>query len=162
MNKYSVDQVRELLQENNKTQPKAKYSNNIILNMLNCVAPSTIFEVEPTRNGFALNRGTLVEEIVKAVLGAYVNKSYSGKADINLKGIDNNEFGIPSKAKKIEVKFATTFAPASEAQPSTKYVILIAKEGAYLIETKNNKGRFTNKSIENGERLEELSEKLGF
>lgn len=162
MNKYSVEQVGDLLRKNNMEQPKAKYSNNIILNMLNYVDKSTIFEIEPTKSGFELNRGTLVEEIVKSVLGLAVNKSYSGKADINLAYVNNKEFELPSQAKRIEIKFATTFAPASASQPKTKYVILIVKEGAYLVETKNNKGRFTNNSYLNGERLEKLSEMLGF
>jgi len=161
MNTYTLGQVRNLLRKNNKEQPKAKYSNNIILTMLDHIDESTTFEVEPTKGGFELNRGTIVEEIVKAVLGTAVNKSYSGKADIELKNVEKEKFEIPSKAKKIEIKFATTFAPASATQPKTKYVILIAKEGAYLIETSNHQGRFTNKSIEDGERLETLSEMLG-
>ena len=161
MNTYTINQVRDLLVKNNQEQPKAKYSNNIILTMLNQLSDNTTFEIEPTRGGFELNRGTLVEEIVKAVLGAAVNKSYSGKADVELKNVEKAKFEIPTQAKKIEIKFATTFAPASATQPKTKYVILVVKEGAYLIETKDHKGRYTNNSFLDGERLETLSEMLG-
>lgn len=162
MEKYSVNQVRELLVANNQNQPKAKYSNNVILSMLDKVNASTIFEVEPTKKGFKLNRGTLVEEIVKAVLGVAVNKSYSNKADIDLKGVDKNEFGIPTSAKKVEIKFATTFAPASASNPKTKYVILITNEGAFLMDASKHEGRYTNYSAYDGERMEKLSAKLGF
>lgn len=162
MNKYSVVKVMALLENNNQEQPKAKYSNNVILQMLNHIDQNTIFEVEPTKKGFALNRGTLVEEIIKAKLGVNVNKSYSKKADIDLKGVNNSKYELPSTAKKVEVKFATTFAPASPSNPKTKYVILVTAEGVYLMDATEHEGRYTNYSAYDGTKLEKLSKALGF
>lgn len=162
MNYYTKNEVKALLEENNLSQPKAKYSNNVILSMLDKVNDNTIFEVEPTKKGFKLNRGTLVEEIVKSILGVKVNKSYSGKADIDLKDVDNSKYGLPTYAKKIEVKFATTFAPASASNPNTKYVILITNEGAFLMNANEHEGRYTNYSAYDGTKLNKLSEMLGF
>lgn len=162
MNTYSKTEIVAKLIENNLNQPKAKYSNNTILNMLNAVDDDTMFTLEPTRNGFAFNRGSLVEEIVKYILGIDTDKSQRGSADIDLKGIDNKSFGLPSAAKKVEVKFATTFAPASASMPTTKYVILINNEGAFLIESANHKGRYTSYSWYEGTRLDIISKILGF
>lgn len=163
MNTYKKNECINLLTANNIDQPKAKYSNNILLNMLDCVADNTEFMIEPTRGGFELNRGSLCEAIVKAVLYGYASagKTAQRKADL-CKGIKNaNSFGLDSRYC-YEVKFATTFAPATASQPKTKNTILITADGAYMIESKNHKGRYTNNSIWDGERLDELSEALGF
>lgn len=162
MNIYTKQEVVDLLKQNNIDQPKAKYSNNVILQMLHAIDENAVFSVEPTRGQFALNRGTIVEEIVKAVLGVAGGKTQKGKADIDLSGVDKAKFEIPTRARKLEVKFATTFAPATASQPSTKYVILITADGAFLIEAENHEGRYTNTSCWDGEKMEALSEMLGF
>lgn len=161
MKNYSVEKCIALLEENNHTQPKAKYSNNILINMLQCTTMKRV-SVEQTKGGFELNRGSLCECLVKSALGQKGNKQAKGNADINLKGVDKKEYELPQYAKKLEVKFATSFAPATKNKVATKYVILVTDKGAYLIDTANHEGRFTRKSVDEGERLDNLSELLGF
>lgn len=161
MTVFNKSEIINMLLANNQSQPKAKYSNNVLLEMLKAVSDSTMFSVEPTRSGFPINRGTLCEEIVKAVLGVKVDKTQKSKADIDLQGVDKARFEIPSRARKIEVKFATSFAPATASQPTTKYTILVCPFGAYLIDSANHQERFTTSTAWKGIRLEKLSEILG-
>lgn len=163
MNTYTKNECINLLLDNNINQPKAKYSNNILLAMLDSTPDGTQFRIEPTRGGFELNRGSLCEAIVKAVLYGYecAGRTAQNKSDLH-KGIKNaNAYGLKSNYC-YEVKFATTFAPATASEPKTKNTILITADGAYIIESKNHQGRYTNNSIWDGIRLDELSEALGF
>lgn len=162
MKTYTIAQCTTLLTQNNQNQPKAKYSNNVILTMLNQFDENATVCVEPTRKGFELNRGSLVENLVKMILfGTDCGfKTKQRKSDIGKNSKNATAYGL-DKNLCYEIKFATTFAPATESQPKTKYVILITADGAYLIESKNHKGRYTNNSIWEGTRLEELSEALG-
>lgn len=162
MNRFTVAQCKALLEENNVNQPKAKYSNNVILAMLEQFDDNATVEVEPTRGMFPINRGSLVENLVKMVLMNTTEtwKTQRNRSDV-MRGCQGlKEYGL-QKQLNYEIKFATTFAPATESKPKTKFVILITADGAYLIESKNHAGRFTNNSIWDGERLDDLSEALG-
>ena len=163
MNTYTIAQCTALLKENNTNQPKAKYSNNVILAMLSTFDENATVCVEPTRKGFELNRGSLVENLVKMALLDTCNgfKSSQRKSDIGRNAKNATAYGL-DKSLKYEVKFATTFAPATESKPKTKYVILVTATGCHLIETANHKGRYTNNSDLEGVRLDELSARLGF
>ena len=68
MKTYTIKECARLLAQNNIDQPKAKYSNNIILSMLDQFDENATVCVEPTKKGFELNRGSLVENLVKMVL----------------------------------------------------------------------------------------------
>ena len=163
MNNFSKNECIALLVANNTDQPKAHYSNDVLLHMLNAVDNDSIFTVEPTRGKFAMNRGSLCEGIIKAILGIDLSKTQKGVADIDLKGIDNIKFGLPKYAKKLEVKFATSFADASDNAPKTKYVLLVTAEGCFNIDTNNHKqGKYTRNSIFEGTRNNIISEMLGF
>ena len=65
---FTKKELIVLFNENNLKQPKAKYSNNIILKMLENVSEDFTAEVECTRKGFSVNRGSLVECIIKSVV----------------------------------------------------------------------------------------------
>lgn len=162
MKTYTIKDCARLLAQNNIDQPKAKYSNNVILSMLDQFDENATVSVEPTRKGFELNRGSLVENLVKMVLLGTDKgfKTKQRKSDVGKNSKNATVYGL-DKRLCYEIKFATTFAPATESQPKTKYVILITADGAYLIESKNHEGRYTNNSIWEGERLDELSEALG-
>ena len=162
MKTYTIAQCARLLAQNNIDQPKAKYSNNVILAMLSTFDDNATVCVEPTRKGFELNRGSLVENLVKMALLDTDNgfKTAQRKSDIGRKAKNATTYGL-SKNLKYEVKFATTFAPATESKPKTKYVILVTATGCYLIETANHQGRYTNNSDLDGTRLDELSARLG-
>lgn len=163
MNTFTKSEVIAHLTANSLAQPKAKYSNATILHMLNAVPENATFDLEATRGGFAFNRGSLVEEIVKSVFGLSTEKAQRNSADINLAKVNKASFEIPTTAKALEVKFATTYASASASMPKTKYVLLITNEGAYLIETaKHKEGKYYSYSFYEGTRLEKLSKVLGF
>lgn len=163
MKTYTISQCARLLAQNNIDQPKAKYSNNVILAMLSTFDDNATVCVEPTRKGFELNRGSLVENLVKMALLDTDNgfKTAQRKSDIGRNAKNATAYGL-NKNLKYEVKFATTFAPATESKPKTKYVILVTATGCYLIETANHQGRYTNNSDLDGTRLDELSARLGF
>ena len=162
MKTYTIAQCARLLAQNNIDQPKAKYSNNVILAMLSTFDDNATVCVEPTRKGFELNRGSLVENLVKMALLDTDNgfKTAQRKSDIGRNAKNATAYGL-NKNLKYEVKFATTFAPATESKPKTKYVILVTATGCYLIETANHQGRYTNNSDLDGTRLDELSARLG-
>lgn len=163
MNTYTKNECINLLLDNNINQPKAKYSNNVLLAMLECVPADTTFRVEPTRGGFELNRGSLCEAIIKAVLYGYdsVGKTSQNKSDL-CKGIKNaTAYGLKSNYC-YEIKFATVFAPATLNATKTKSILLVTATGVYLVNKVEHCGRFTNNSDLDGERLDYLSEVLGF
>ena len=164
MEKYSKAEILELLARNSVEQPKAKYSNAVIAQMLGAVGDDFVACVEPTRGAFALNRGSVVECIIKAVVYGVADtfKTSQGRKDIDLRKVNNRAFGIDPRAQRLEVKFATSFAPASEAQPDTAWVLLITDRGVYNVRASEHKGRYTRNSDLDGEVNEVLSELFGF
>ena len=164
MEKYSKAEILELLARNSVEQPKAKYSNAVIAQMLGAVGDDFVACVEPTRGAFALNRGSVVECIIKAVVYGVADtfKTSQGRKDIDLRKVNNRAFGIDPRAQRLEVKFATSFAPASEAQPDTAWVLLITDRGVYNVRASEHQGRYTRNSDLDGEVNEVLSELFGF
>ena len=164
MEKYDITTIRALLARNSNDQPKAKYSNAVILRMLDAVPADFTACVEPTRGAFPLNRGSIVECIIKAVLYGVADtfKTSQGRKDIDLRKVDNRAFGIDPRAQRLEVKFATSFAPASEAQPDTAWVLLVTDRGVYNVRASEHQGRYTRNSDLDGEVNEVLSELFGF
>ena len=162
--KLSKNEIIALLEQNNIDQRKAKYSNNIILEMLENVSENAIFDVEQTRGSFPINRGSLVEEIVKSMLGGECVKASQRQSDLRATSKNMRKMfkanGLNPQLR-YEIKFATSFAPASNNAPKTKYTILIVKEGAYLVENANHQERFTSNSWFDSPRLDNLSDLLG-
>lgn len=164
MEKYSKAEILELLARNSAEQPKAKYSNAVIAQMLGAVSDDFVACVEPTRGAFALNRGSVVECIIKAVVYGVADtfKTSQGRKDIDLRKVNNRAFGIDPRAQRLEVKFATSFAPASEAQPDTAWVLLVTDRGVYNVRASEHQGRYTRNSDLDGEVNAVLSELFGF
>lgn len=157
----SKSDLLDALQVNSKEQKNAVYSNSILVKMLES-SPLESVEIEPTRNGFIANRGSLCEALVKSAISDYV---------FGYRTLKNSDVKRPSgsnraKFRKIglnpdlnyEVKFTTSFALASVSKIKTKYVILVVKEGAYLVESKD----YQRANYPQGKRLNLLSQKLGF
>ncbi len=165
MNILTKKQCITILTENNLTQPKAKYSNNILLAMLEAVSNKTIFYVEPTKSGFPINRGSLCECIIKALIynTDTVFKSSQRKGDLNTYKIAKAELDCYELDKKVyEIKFATSFANSSKVSNTRcNKVILVTAEGIYLVDNKEKGERFKPCDIWNGEKLTALSEILG-
>lgn len=154
-----------LLIKNNETQPKAKYSNDILLTMLEHVSDNFTARLEETRGSFAFNRGSAVECLLRAIVTGEMNavKAQAGEADLFLK---KAVLGLPAKAK-IEVKFSTSFAPAAAKTSKGKWVVIVGQEGAFLVESKNlvatakGKINLNDQNAKYCHRLNELSEALG-
>lgn len=162
MKSYTKNECINLLLTNNAEQYKAKYSNNVLLAMLETLSDDKSFAVEPTRGGFELNRGSLCEAIVKSFLYGYecAGRTSQNKSDLR-KGIKNaSVYGLKSNYC-YEIKFATSFAPATLNPTKTANILLVTTTGIYLIKSVDHCGRYTNNSDLDGERLDKLSEALG-
>ena len=157
---FTKNELIALLEKNNSEQPKAKYSNNPLLKMLNKSDIESISS-EPTKNGFAVNRGVVAECLVKHKLRGWADAYKTTRnADIkSSKGDDRavmREYGLNPNLN-YEVKFTTSFALASDSKLKTKYVLLVMADGIYLVESK----KYERANYPQGERLEKLSQELG-
>ena len=162
---FKKEEMVALLIKNNQNQPKAKYSNAVLLAMLDHVSDNFTARVEETRGQFAFNRGSAVECLLRAIVTGEMDtaKAQAKEADLFL---NKSVLGLPARAK-LEVKFSTSFAPATAKTSKGKYVVIIGQEGAFLVESKNlvttAKGKI-NLNDQNSKychRLNELSEALG-
>lgn len=139
MKTFTKNELIVELTKNNATQPKAKYSNNILLAMLSKVNNDFVATLEPTKNGFAFNRGSLCECLVKYAITKDTTKSQAFESDLNTTKLSDKElafFDIP-KSNNIEIKYSTTFAPATHKTSKARYTIIVSQLGAHLIESKN-------------------------
>lgn len=165
MKKFQKSELVALLIQNNAIQPKAKYSNNILLNMLSNVDNNFNATLEPTRNGFAFNRGSLCECILNYVITGKTTKAQANESDLNTMKVANT-YDLP-KSSNIEIKYSTSFSPATKKTSKAHYTIIVCESGAYLIESKNlvatgsGKININNQHAKDLKRLERLSERLG-
>lgn len=135
MKKFSKNELVIELLNNNKTQPKAKYSNNILLKMLDKVGDDFVATLEPTKNGFAFNRGSLCECLIKYAVQGTSEKAQAYESDLDTSKVDNT-YGLP-KSSNIEVKYSTSFAPATRKTSKARYTLIVSQLGIHLIESKN-------------------------
>lgn len=168
---YSKSEMVTLLKENNQTQPKAKYSNNVLLSMLEKMPNDFNAVIEDTRNGFSLNRGSVCESIVKAFITetTSVKKSTCFESDLDtskVKASRLDKYGLP-KSTNIEIKFSTSFAPATAKTSKARTCLLVGESGIYLINAKDliatakGKININNQRANVCKRLNELSKALG-
>lgn len=161
-----------LLTLNNEQQPKAKYSNNVILKMLEKMPSTLDIDVEPTRKGFAFNRGSLVECLVRAVITNDFTQTRANARESDLNSMDFTtqqlELINGVKSKNIEIKFSTSFAPATKKSNKARYVIIVCESGVYMIESKNiiwtkaGKLNANNQRHKDMVRLDKLMDLLGY
>lgn len=161
-----------LLTLNNEQQPKAKYSNNVILQMLECMPSTLDIEVEPTRSGFAFNRGSLVECLIRAVItNDYIQcRANARESDLNSMDFTSEQLALINgiKSKNIEIKFSTSFAPATKKSNKARYTIIACEHGVYMIESKNivwtkaGKLNINNQNSRDLTPLNELMDLLGY
>ena len=169
---YTKNQLIALFNANNQTQPKAKYSNNVILNMLDCLPSEFEADIEPTRSGFAVNRGSLVECIVKAVIynDYHASKSNCFVADLNTTKLDSQQLALVNGvvSSNIEIKFSTIFAPATHKTSKARKTIIVCENGIYMIDSKNliptksGKINVNNQKAKDLIELTELMDLLGY
>lgn len=169
---FNQVQLVELFKENNQVQPKAKYSNNVIIQMLETLSSDFVADIEPTRNGFAVNRGSLVECIIKAVVYGVngVNKSSCKVADLDTTHLDTEHLALVNgvKSSNIEIKFSTSFAPATHKTSKARKTIIVCEYGVYMIDSKNiiptksGKININNQNTRDLVELTELMDLLGY
>lgn len=169
---FNTIQLLDLFSQNNIQQPKAKYSNNVIMQMLENSASDFTADIEPTRNGFAVNRGSLVECIIKcAVLGvSNVGKSSCKIADLDTTHLAADRLALVNgvKSSNIEIKFSTSFAPATHKTSKARKTIIVCEYGIYMIDSKNiiptksGKININNQNPKDLTELTELMDLLGF
>lgn len=163
MNTFTKTELVAILKADRNNAGNAHYSDDALLAMLGAVSDNFTATIEPARGDFAFNRGSLAECIVKSILYGVNDtfKTSQGRKDLDLRGVKNARFGIDSRAKGLEVKFATNFAAASASEPSTKWVLLITEKGVYNVRAEDHKGRYTRNGDLQGVRNEILSELFG-
>ena len=71
---FKKEDMISLLIKNNEIQPKAKYSNNILLAMLEHVSDNFTARLEETRGSFAFNRGSAVECLLRAIVTGDIDR----------------------------------------------------------------------------------------
>ena len=135
MKQFTKNEIIALLKENNAKQPKAKYSNNILLKMLGATDNNFVATLEPTRNGFAFNRGSLCECLVNYAITGKTTKAQAHESDLDTTKVVDT-YGLP-KSSNIEIKYSTSFSPATKKTSKAHYTIIVCEKGAYLIDSKN-------------------------
>lgn len=165
MKQFTKKELIIELTKNNETQPKAKYSNNILLKMLNKVSNDFVATLEPTKNGFAFNRGSLCECLVKYVITGETTKAQATESDLNtLKVVDT--YDLP-KSSNIEIKYSTSFAPATHKTSKARYTLIVSQLGIHLIDSKNliptssGKINISNQRVKDLTQMKRLEKRLG-
>ena len=169
---FNKNELISLFAQNNTVQPKAKYSNNAILRMLEKMPCDFVADVETTRGGFLVNRGSLVECIIKAtVYGvARVEKSACNSSDLDTTKLNAQQLALVHgvKSSNIEVKFSTSFAPATKKMNKARKTIIVCEHGIYMIDSRNivatsaGKININNQKNKDLDPLKELMDLLGF
>lgn len=144
------------------------------LKKVNC---KSTFKVEKVASGF-LNRGVLVEELLKACLDHLqgkpflleYNKAIQGLSDYTISIENAKKLGIALNTNnEIEIKYSNSNTGASHLSNvhKIKYILMVVPSGVYnvLVEPKDyeNKPISYNRAFDNtSERIDILSKALGF
>lgn len=172
MKRFEKNELMEMLKENTKRQPKAKYSNDVLLHMLENVDDNFSTYLEPTKGGDMVNRGSLAEVIIKAYLYEVdeVSKSLAYAVDLDSRNLSEEKLKLLRglKSSNIEIKFTTSFAPATYKKNKAHFTMIVCQEGIYLIRsskiiwTKAGKLNANNQLPSAMIRLNKLSKCLGY
>ena len=131
----NLKQLKEMYEKDNESKPKNKVCNNPILELIKLIDDySKIIKCELAKGGVVLNRGSVVECLVKLLLTNQktTQKYKANKNDIKLDGVG------------YEIKFTNSVAYASlSAKQRKDYdnqefkpLILVDSFGVYLSNTK--------------------------
>ena len=159
---FTKNQLIKTLEQNSIEQKNAKYSNSILLAMIKSLDFETI-EAEPTRDRPEMpNRGSLCEALVKIAYFGYKDAyKTSRNADIQRATGETRQNSRDLNLdpnRRYEVKFNTSFALAHDSQVKTKQLLLVIREGVYLVDSAD----YVRATFPQGQRLDELSKRLGF
>ena len=169
---YTRNELIELFNANNVMQPKAKYSNNVIIQMLETLSSDFVADIEPTRSGFAVNRGSLVECIIKAVVYGVndTEKSSCKIADLDTTTLNAQQLALVNGvvSSNIEIKFSTSFAPATHKTSKARKTIIVSENMIVMLDSKNiistkaGKININNQKASQCEILNDLMDLLGY
>ena len=172
MKRFEKKELIEMLERNTQKQPKAKYSNSVLLHMLENVGDNFAAYLEPARGGDMVNRGSLAEVIIKSFLYEVdeVSKSLAYAVDLDSRSLSDEKIKLLRglKSSNIEIKFTTSFAPATYKKNKARYTMIVCQEGIYLIRssaiiwTKAGKLNANNQMPSAMVRLNKLSKCLGY
>lgn len=173
MEKYTKQDLINLVEMNTQLQPKAKYSNAIILTMLKSLDDNFTATLEPARSakyGVMVNRGSLVECIVKYAVIRNGEKTPGAGADLDTKHyMANLDLVDNVVSDNIEIKFSTSFAPATTIKSKKpKKVILVSEHTIGMIDsdkiiyTPAGKININNQKAKDLKPLTKLMEVLGY
>lgn len=158
---FSKNEIVKMLENNDSKSMQV--SNKICLHLLKSVDNSTSFDIEYNEKSNTINRGSLVECIVKNALGLDNSKSQKAKCDIvGLKEV------VGGRINNLEIKYSTRTSYASASKPHCKYVLLICEKGIALMDKKdlllNSKGRVSNTIFNAIEKpfVEQIRQKLNY
>ena len=130
----NLKELKEMYEKDNQVKPKNKTCNNAILELIKLINDnSKIIKCEVAKGGLVLNRGSVVECLVKLYLTNQktTSKYRANKNDIKLDGVG------------YEIKYTNSVAYASLSdKQKTEYdnkqykpLILVNTYGAYLSNT---------------------------
>ena len=130
----NLNELKEMYERDNQIKPKNKTCNNAILELIKLINDnSKIIKCEVAKGGVVLNRGTVVECLVKLYLTNQktTSKYKANKNDIKLDGVG------------YEIKYTNSVAYASLSDKQRaeyenkqyKPLILVDTFGAYLSNT---------------------------
>ena len=131
----NLQQLKEMYERDNASKPKNKTCNNPILELIKLINDySKIIKCEVAKGGIVLNRGSVVECLVKLLLNNQktTSKYKANRSDIKLDGVG------------YEIKYTNSVAYASLSAKQRKEsdnkeikpLILVDSFGVYLSNTK--------------------------
>lgn len=174
MEKILVNEIIKKYQMNNSVAKNAP-TNNAIIKMLQATELKSLV-VEPAKSGAVLNRGSVVECVVRYALIEYIlgeapktMKKSTSNEDFNTKGFDIEmleDLGLQANTN-YEIKLLSSIARASYEDKKEMPIIMVdlraKSKGVYLVEPKDLV-LYNPKSISDytkGTRLDLVSELLG-
>ena len=148
-----------------------------LVQYLEKVGCKSTFKVEKVASGF-INRGTLVEELLKACLDYLQGKPFLQNYEKSLQGLSDYTLSIESAKKlgialnsnnEIEIKYSNSNTGASHLSNAhkIKYILMVVPSGVYnvLVSPKDyeNKPISYNRAYDStSKRIDILSKVLGF
>ena len=140
LEKSNKQNLITLLNLNTIEQPKAKYSNQVILQMLEKLPDDFECFAEITRGKtLMVNRGALVECIIRAVITQCYQqtKSKALEVDLDTTKLDKtllNKYCLPV-SKNIEIKFTSSFAFASPKSNKARQTIVVTPNDIKIVDS---------------------------
>lgn len=124
----TLNNVREMFESDNKKRPSNKTSNSAILTLIDIINDnSKRITCERTKGGTILNRGSVVECLIKIIMKDQQSaKKYGAKrSDMIVNGVH------------YEIKYSSSKGYASYSKPITDKLIFVNQYGVYLTDGSN-------------------------